>query len=91
MLYQCFGRDRRTYEYTTEPVYINADSTDHAFELLDEMLGHAIQWKSVFVEGEFIESDTGVKPPYQRWDAIADCYNDRLKEAETYRSWGQPS
>ena len=52
MLYQSFGRDRRTGEYTKEPVYINATSYDNAFDLLDEMFGHAIQWKSVFAEGD---------------------------------------
>ncbi len=67
MLYQSFGRDRRTGEYTKEPVYINATSYDNAFDLLDEMFGHAIQWKSVFAEGDWIESDTGVKPPKRRF------------------------
>ena len=79
MLYQCFGRDRRTGEYTKEPMYINATSVDHAFDLLHEMLGHAIQWKSVFVEGDWINSDTGVKPPYQRYDAIADAISEEKK------------
>ena len=38
MLYQCFGRDRRTGEYTKEPVYINATSVDHAFDQLMKCL-----------------------------------------------------
>ena len=78
MLFQCFGRNRETGEMLENPVYVNATSVDHAFDILDEMLGHAVQWKSVHVEGYWITWND-VKPPHQRWDAMMDAMSDRKK------------
>lgn len=81
MLYQVFARSRKTGEMLKEPLYVNPviDSVDAAFELADELFGEYFQIKSCYGEGEFLESYAGTKPPYQRYDAIADAISEEKK------------
>lgn len=81
MLFQIFARERKTGEYTAEPFYINSevDDVDTAFELADKQFGEYFQIKTIIPEGRWIESDSGVAPPYQRHDAIADAIMEDKK------------
>ena len=42
------------------------------------------QIKMILPEGKWIESDTGVAPPYQRPDAIADAISEEMKLKERF-------
>ena len=86
MLFQIFARERKTGEYTDEPFYINSvvDDVDAAFEIADKQFGKYFQIKMILPEGKWIESDTGVAPPYQRPDAIADAISEEMKLKERF-------
>lgn len=86
MLFQIFARERKTGEYTDQPFYINSevDDIDAAWEIADKQFGEYFQIKTIIPEGRWIESDTGVAPPYQRPDAIADAISEEKKLMERY-------